>query len=414
MLDRLPLDVLRLILSALADSPNSVLAVNGTCALTRRAFRTWNGAGKAVLALLRRNLCVVRRGDAEANGDGLFQTLLDRSEALVRFAQELADDGVKGASPLTTVLQTMSAAACNATEAEQLRPVLDRLVRLCRRDEQALATDVAMEKEAGELGEEDMWTPPLDAMILRGALVLDDGALLLALIRARHLEPVDEEVAWEAAWMGRGGALRDCIAARIDMDLSAFENRTLRFAAANGDEELVALLLDTMQLEGNPYGIDATEMFHECLFTAISQGHEAVVRLLLAVPGFDASHDDSFAFIECCRGGLLSLAKEMSTRPEIRVDSRDNLAICVAATLGHVDIVDWLLTLPEVDPRAQDNGALRWAAEADELEVVARLLRDDRVDPTANGNEALIGAQRRRMTDLVTMLRSDRRCARKV
>lgn len=98
----------------------------------------------------------------------------------------------------------------------------------------------------------------------------------------------------------------------------------------------------------NPY-VDPAAEYSACIFTAASEGHTKIVRVLLADPRVDPS-------------------------------AMGNSTIVWAAGGGHADVVRLLLTDPRVDPSGCKNDAVRSAAQYGHVEVLRALLADQRVD----------------------------------
>jgi ankyrin repeat protein len=160
-----------------------------------------------------------------------------------------------------------------------------------------------------------------------------------------------------AAFFGIHQVLLDIPLADSELDCKDCLNRTpLWWAAANGHEAVVKLLLAKDGV--NP---DAKDRHDETpLWRAAARGHEAVVKLLLA-------------------------------KGDVNLDAKDELGrtpLWWAAANGHEAVVKLLLAKDGVNPDAKDGlgrTPLWWAAHNGHEAVVKLLLTKDSVNPDAKG-----------------------------
>ena len=121
------------------------------------------------------------------------------------------------------------------------------------------------------------------------------------------------------------------------------------------------------------------------IFLAASNGHLAVVNLLLKA-GCDPQDDNNGTIRFAARRGYLDVVNRLL---EVGCDPQaiNNQPIRFAAENGHLAIVNRLLEVG-CDPRAENNAAIRWAAENGHLAIVLRLLEIG-CDPQAQDNYAI-------------------------
>ncbi|ORY46356.1 hypothetical protein BCR33DRAFT_715473 [Rhizoclosmatium globosum] len=138
-------------------------------------------------------------------------------------------------------------------------------------------------------------------------------------------------------------------------------------------------------------GVNVNVQNHRALVWASRAGWTDVVDLVLSrsdlllessVPlnvalrnaaRFGHVDEENAAFIYSARYGRV---------PGVDPSARDSLALQLAASRGHVDVVDILLKIPGVDPCADDEYAFAIAVKHSHVGVVKLLLEDGRVDPT--------------------------------
>lgn len=118
---------------------------------------------------------------------------------------------------------------------------------------------------------------------------------------------------------------------------------------------------------------------NNCRITlAAHQGHEAVVKHLLAEPHVD--------FLDY------------------------NMAMCYAAQFGHAPVLKLLLEDGRADPTVDDNTPMKIAVMHGFVSVLDALLMDGRADPTADDNLLIRSAVRRgKQSDVVKALMRDHR-----
>lgn len=208
-------------------------------------------------------------------------------------------------------------------------------------------------------------------------------------------------------------------------DPSFDENLTLAMAAANGQREVVELLLADARVSCTG----------TALILAAANGHREIVALFLEkVDPVTCS-----AFVYAARGGHTSILTLLLQDRSVRLAEKDNLALCAAAENGHYDAVQLLLqenfldtTATEKNPivataKAEESHprvielllqdrrfdpvpeALQKAVERGHVKVVEVLLKDERVDPMADNGLALFAAADCCQIEMVRLLLSDDR-----
>ena len=166
------------------------------------------------------------------------------------------------------------------------------------------------------------------------------------------------------------------------------------WAASNGHEAVVKLLLARDNINLNPANMCP-------LLLAAARGHAGVVKLLLARDDVDPNLTDSSGITS------LSLAAEheheavvklLLARDDINLKSPYGNPLLIAAEKGHAGVVKLLLARDDVDPNLTDSSgitSLSLAAEHEHEAVVKLLLaRDDINLKSPYGNPLLIAAEK--------------------
>ncbi|KAL8365148.1 hypothetical protein RB595_004117 [Gaeumannomyces hyphopodioides] len=172
-----------------------------------------------------------------------------------------------------------------------------------------------------------------------------------------------------------------------EIDIGDGEGRTpLSYAAANGHEIIVKLLLDTDKVD-----VDSKDKQGRTpLSRAAENGHEAVVKLLLATGKVDVdSKDDSeqTPLSRAAGNGHEVAVKLLLATGKVDVNSKDmnygQTPLSWAAEKGHEAIVKLLLATSKVDVDSKDDSKqtpLSWAAGNGHEAVVKLLLATGKVD----------------------------------
>ena len=155
-------------------------------------------------------------------------------------------------------------------------------------------------------------------------------------------------------------ALSDPITTSVLLELgcdpSADGDSAIHMAVANGDAEVVRILLTDKRVNAGTANDSAIRM-------AVQARNAAVIELLLANKRVDPS-------------------------------TNHNYAIRLAAQCCDTEVVRLLLAHERVDPSARDNYAVHSASRNGNAEVVRLLLADSRVSSTVNGDELIRAADR--------------------
>ncbi|GEM_PF-2629812 len=158
-------------------------------------------------------------------------------------------------------------------------------------------------------------------------------------------------------------------------------NRAFLRAAASGCEAIVSVLLAVPGVDVNY--ID--DHGYTALLWAVAEDYAAIFSTLLAVPEIDVNHVDghgnsSTALLLAAENGRVAMVSALLAAPGIdvnHVDSRGNTALLLAARYGHVAIVAALLAIPGIDVNRTDRydvTALQRAAATGRAAIVAALL----------------------------------------
>ena len=153
----------------------------------------------------------------------------------------------------------------------------------------------------------------------------------------------------------------------------------LSWAAENGHEAVIKLLLARE-------GVDAEskDSYGQTpLLKAAGRGHEAVVKLLLAREGVDAKSKDKYGqtpLLLAAGRGYEAIVKLLLAREGVDAKSKDNnygqTPLSLAAENGYEAIVKLLLAREGVDAKSKDSNGqtpLSWAAERGHAAIVKLL-----------------------------------------
>ena len=160
----------------------------------------------------------------------------------------------------------------------------------------------------------------------------------------------------------------------------------LSWAAKNGHEAVVKLLLDTGKVAADSKDTsDKTP-----LSQAAKNGHEAVVKLLLDTGKVDADSKDASGKTPLSRAAKNrheAVVKLLLDTGRVDTDSKDTSGrtpLSLAAESGHEAVVKLLLNTGKVDADSKDTSGqtpLFWAAESGYEAVIKLLLNTGEVDP---------------------------------
>ncbi|KAI9773772.1 MAG: hypothetical protein M1839_002005 [Geoglossum umbratile] len=190
-----------------------------------------------------------------------------------------------------------------------------------------------------------------------------------------------------AAYFGLVESIIGLLEKEYNPDLQDSDGRTpLSWAADNGHEAVVKLLLATEKVD--PDSKDSTGQ--TSLSWAAESGHEAVVKLLLATEKVDPDSKDSYGrtpLLWAAGRGHEAVVKLLLATEKVDPDFKDptgQTPLSWAAESGHEAVVKLLLATEKVDPDFKDptgQTPLLWAAERGHEAVVKLLLATEKVDP---------------------------------
>jgi ankyrin repeat protein len=206
--------------------------------------------------------------------------------------------------------------------------------------------------------------------------------------------PVSSSTILIASYLDLAAIVRLCLdteTADVDSKDSQYNQTPLSWAAEKGHEGVVALLLDTGNVDVNSRD---TIRFTPLLWAARG-GYEAIVRLLLDTGKVDVNSEDKNAQspLSWAAGeGHEAVVRLLLDTGEVDIDSRSKLGatpLIWAAGEGHEAVVKLLLDTGKVDINSKDRWgrtALLWAAENGHEGVVALLLETGKVDLDSRTN----------------------------
>ncbi|KAM0168199.1 hypothetical protein ACHAPF_011242 [Botrytis cinerea] len=172
-----------------------------------------------------------------------------------------------------------------------------------------------------------------------------------------------------------------------------YNQTPLPLAARNGHEAVVKLLLATSQVE-----VDWKDRYNRTpLLLAAKNGHEAVVKLLLATGQVEVNWKDRYnrtPLSLAARNGHEAVVKLLLATSQIEVDSKDNecnqTPLLWAAGNGHKAIVKLLLATGQVEVDSKDKynrTPLSWAAGNGHEAIVKLLLATSQIEVDSKDNE---------------------------
>ena len=190
-----------------------------------------------------------------------------------------------------------------------------------------------------------------------------------------------------AAYFGLGRVVQLLLCTNSLDPKDSFGRTPLSWAAENGHEAVVKLLLAKDELDLNSEDEDGcTPLFH-----AAKNGHEAVVKLLLAKDGIDPDAKNKFEsrtpLFEAATKGHEAVVKLLLAKDGVDPDPKDwdgSTPIQWAATNGNEAVVKLFLANDDVDPDRKDRQGLTpisWAAMGYHEAVVRLFLAKDGVNP---------------------------------
>jgi ankyrin repeat protein len=160
---------------------------------------------------------------------------------------------------------------------------------------------------------------------------------------------------------------------REGVNPAAYNNYAVRRAAKGGHIAIVERLISDPRVEPNA-----------ALLFAAKYGQMAIVELLLGCERVNPAAYNNYAIRMAASGGHVAVVERLLK--DLRCDP--TAAFCVAAGGGHVAVVD-LLFEKGANPTGDNNYAIRMAASGGHIAVIERLLSDERVDPTVHDNDAI-------------------------
>jgi ankyrin repeat protein len=175
-------------------------------------------------------------------------------------------------------------------------------------------------------------------------------------------------------------------------------------------EAMIALLENRCEINlQDEYGLAALSL-------AAANGHEAVVKLLLAEAGVEPNPEDTYGRTPLSLAaamGHTAVVKLLLAEDCVNPDPKHNFGetpLSLAAANGHEAVVKLLLAKDGVDPDPKEGGGqtpLWWAAVNGHEAVVKLLLAEDGVDPDPtdiNGQTPLWWATAKRHEAVVKLL----------
>jgi ankyrin repeat protein len=167
-------------------------------------------------------------------------------------------------------------------------------------------------------------------------------------------------------------------ARNLDSKDPGYGRTPLSWAAGNGHEAVVKLLLATGKVDADWKDKDGRTP----LWQAAEDGHEAVVKLLLATGKVDADSKDKYGrtpLSQAAENGHEAVVKLLLATGKVDADSKDKQGqtpLSQAAANGHEAVVKRLLATGKVDADSKDKDGRTplWRAAENEHEAVVKLL----------------------------------------
>ncbi|RYP14907.1 hypothetical protein DL765_006049 [Monosporascus sp. GIB2] len=226
---------------------------------------------------------------------------------------------------------------------------------------------------------------PLIAILQRGDQVTsgidtrdDDGRTPLSWAAANGSEPVVK-------------LLLDTGKVDVDSKDNIYSQTPLSLAAGKGHEAVVKLLLDTAKVDVNSKD---SKYYQTPLSWAAEKGHEAIVKLLLNTGKVDINSNNIYGqtlLSWAAEKGHEAIVKLLLDTGKADVDSKTSTGrtpLSWAAEKGHEAIVKLLLDTGKVDVDSKDSKygqtPLSWAAEKGHEAIVKLLLDTGKVDVNSN------------------------------
>ena len=180
--------------------------------------------------------------------------------------------------------------------------------------------------------------------------------------------------------------------AEVELKDTRYRRTPLSWAAENGHEGVVKLLLETGKVDPD----SRDEVGQTPLSWAARRGHEGVVKLLLETGRVDLDSRDNNSQTPLSRAaedGHEGVVKLLLETGKVDLDSRDTYSrtpLSWAARNGHEGVIKLLLKTGKVDLESRDDEygrtPLSWAAEDGHEGVVKLLLETGKVDPNSEDN----------------------------
>ncbi|CAI4212120.1 unnamed protein product [Parascedosporium putredinis] len=194
----------------------------------------------------------------------------------------------------------------------------------------------------------------------------------------------------EALW----DILQENMEAVVDTINSKDDNgqTTLSLAARYGHEAIVKLLVAIPGVNIN----SKDDNGRTPLSYAAMNGYEPVAKLLVAIPGVDVNSKDDNGrtpLSYAAMNGYESVAKLLVTIPRVNVNSKDNSGrtpFSYAAMNGYESVAKLLVTIPRVNVNSKDNSGrtpLSWAAIFGHKSMAKLLVAMPRVDVDSKDND---------------------------
>ena len=137
-------------------------------------------------------------------------------------------------------------------------------------------------------------------------------------------------------------------------------------------------------------------------------GRIDVVQMLIGDRRVDPAAGNR-AIILASTNGHVDVVKLLIKHVRVDPSTDDNAPIRRASEKGHAEVVQLLIADKRTNPSANRDYAIRFACENGHDSVVAILLKDTRVDPSIDGNIAIRQATRLGRTEVVRLLLKDGR-----